>query len=287
MAAGDADNIVYTSLNVSRTINHRDESALSTHVGSLSWLQSNDKESYWYTPVLAMHDLVALDSSLKAGDMMTYRELVKMLGFIIGFDSIITEGRYREATLEECYDANFCRSRGSSGEPNKFSFSPMSRAEEAALALRAFGREDELTGASIVVPPFPDVGLNLWYTEVIAVAKRFNLLKGYDAGVDAGNFVPGREINFAETATILYRLLTEKMEDFQVVLKDPNDIDQIERLREIPRADRAVDWCFSNRLDAGLVWRTVTEKPGTLGFIVRGSVGPQDGMFCVTLDQAR
>ncbi|HEY3367452.1 MAG TPA: S-layer homology domain-containing protein [Symbiobacteriaceae bacterium] len=85
------------------------------------------------------------------------------------------------------------------------SFNPsgsVTRAQMAALIIRAMGKTADADLLKTATVEFSDVSANHWARGAIALANRMNIIKG-----DAGKFNPDQPVNYAQAATMLVRAL--------------------------------------------------------------------------------
>lgn len=111
-------------------------------------------------------------------------------------------------------------------EPNR----AITRAEFAAIAVRAFGLQDETANGQA----FNDVAPDAWYTDYVSTASEYGLLKGYNDG----SFKPSQQISRQEATAILARAM--KLAGIDSSLTDINT------LIEYKDADQVSDWAQNN-----------------------------------------
>lgn len=88
-------------------------------------------------------------------------------------------------------------------EPDKYvPEGTVTRAQMAALLVRAMGKTAEAELAKTLPVEFSDVPVGHWARGVIALANRMGIIKG-----DAGKFYPNDTVNYAQAATMLVRAL--------------------------------------------------------------------------------
>lgn len=98
------------------------------------------------------------------------------------------------------------------GEGDGTFFNPkgeFNRAAATKVALVAYGKYNANLDYCNGKDPFPDTDRKLWYGNYICRANSLQVVTGYSAGPDAGNFVPGRAVSVIEMFAILLRPLNE------------------------------------------------------------------------------
>lgn len=109
----------------------------------------------------------------------------------------------RGSTYEQTIEAVWELGVVSGMEPDKFvPGGPVTRAQMAALIIRAMGKSSEAELAKSVASEFSDVPDGHWARGVITLANRAGIIKG-----DAGRFYPNDPVNYAQAATMLVRAL--------------------------------------------------------------------------------
>jgi uncharacterized protein YuzB (UPF0349 family) len=86
----------------------------------------------------------------------------------------------------------------------------LQRDQIAKIALEAFDMYDS-SETYCSGSPFPDVTSSAWSYQYICRAKELNVVKGYEAGADAGLYRPGRSVNRVELLAIILRNLSDNM----------------------------------------------------------------------------
>lgn len=86
----------------------------------------------------------------------------------------------------------------------------LQRDQIAKIALEAFDMYDSAEDYCDAAP-FPDVASSAWSYQYICRAKELNVVKGYEAGADAGLYRPGRSVNRVELLAIILRNLSDNM----------------------------------------------------------------------------
>ncbi len=84
------------------------------------------------------------------------------------------------------------------------------RASFAAILVRAAGKEATAQSVKTLAPRFKDLTVAHWANGYATVALESNLMKGNPAG----EFMPGKEISYAEIATTLVRFLNKEKAGF-------------------------------------------------------------------------
>ena len=98
------------------------------------------------------------------------------------------------------------------GEGDGTFFNPsgeFNRAAAAKVALEAYNKYNDNLDYCNGKNPFPDTDRKAWYGNYICRAAALDVVTGYSAGPDAGNFVPGRAVSVIEMFAILLRPLNE------------------------------------------------------------------------------
>lgn len=110
----------------------------------------------------------------------------------------LTSGPY-EQVVSTLYDLGIVNGL----EPDKFvPGGPVTRAQMAALIMRAIGKSSEAETLKDSPHGFGDVPAGHWATGVISLASRMGIIKG-----DAGRFYPNDPVNYAQAVTMVVRAL--------------------------------------------------------------------------------
>ncbi len=114
------------------------------------------------------------------------------------------------ANHPDCKALEFVKDKGAmTGNPDG-SFAPaapLQRDQIAKIVLEALGLFDENEDYCQGQNPFPDVTSADWSYQYICRAVDLGLVTGYEAGPDAGKYVPARAVNRAEALALLLRHL--------------------------------------------------------------------------------
>lgn len=111
-------------------------------------------------------------------------------------------------------------------DPNR----EITRAEFAAIAVRAFGLQDETAEGQ----GFEDVASDVWYSEYVNTASAYGLLKGYNDG----SFKPSQHISRQEATAILARAIK--------LAKIDSSVTDINTLNAYKDANEVSEWAQIN-----------------------------------------
>lgn len=118
------------------------------------------------------------------------------------------------ASHPDCDAIEYMQSVGSmTGNPDG-TFDPdeyLQRDQIAKVVLVTFSLFDETEDYCNGTDPFPDVTNSAWSYQYICRGVDLGMITGYEAGADAGKYIPGRSVNRAEFLALTLRNLSDTM----------------------------------------------------------------------------